>query len=331
MKLNDLLFSDFELMTSEPIIETVVEDVFAQDARYTTAKVGDVYLCGRHRLVIGDSGCEEILTKALNNRKADLLLTDPPYGVDIEAVDKCKGKVIGRSNARVRDGVRTTIANDNLKESEFTSFIEKTFSVLLKHIRPGGVYYIFYGDNGPSRLAIPEALKNNGGHISSTIIWIKDQLLLSFADYKWKHEPIIYGWKKGASHKWYGGFNKSTVIERETIKQLNLNELSRSKLIKIIVKLLELGEPPSSIIRCDKPYRSTLHPTQKPIPLFKQFIQNSSSEGELVLDPFGGSGTTLLACEELNRDCAIIEIMPRYAIDSVIRWEQLTGKKAIKL
>jgi DNA modification methylase len=340
VELNDLQLNDFELLlrdydnalqSNEQKLEIDIE-THSINEKTITAKIGDVFDCGEHRVVVGSACNVETIATALKHQAADLLLTDPPYGVGAEKAALVRIRNIKHSSLRVEEGVRVGIINDTLKREEYTEFINSSFSSIIRNLKPGGVFYVWHGDAGFSHLVMQTALENLNCHISGNLVWLKDQFILSFADYKWQHEPCFYGWLKGASHNFYGARNSSTILERDAIKHLNLRGLDKAKLIKIIVKLIELGTKNiSSIIRCDKPPRSPMHPSQKPVTLFKQLILNSTLENALVLDPFGGSGTTLIACEELKRRCALVELDPLYAQESIMRWESMTGQKAVKV
>ena len=165
-----------------------------------------------------------------------------------------------------------------------------------------------------------------GFYLSQMLVWNKNTMVLGHNDYQWKHEPCLYGWKEGASHYFTDDRTQTTVFEDKP----NINKMSKDELKALCKKLLE-PKVPVSIIDEDKPARSEDHPTMKPVKLMARLIINSSQKGETVLDSFGGSGTTLIACEQLDRKCYTMELDPRYCDVIVKRWEDMTGQKAVKI
>lgn len=196
-----------------------------------------------------------------------------------------------RSRHRRTDGV--TIANDDMDDESFTAFLTKAFKSAKPLIKAGGGFYIWHADN--TRKAFVDALEQVGWTPREILVWNKNHFTLSRQDYHWKHEPCLYGWNDGAAHYWAGGRAQSTVLD------------------------------------FDRPTRSEDHPTMKPIPLFDRLIRNSCPPEGVVLDIFGGSGTTLLACEQNGRTCWMIELDPRFVAVIIRRWEALTGQKAEKI
>lgn len=170
------------------------------------------------------------------------------------------------------------------------------------------------------------AAHNVGWQIRQCLIWNKNSLVLGRQDYQWKHEPCLYFWKDGASHYFVDKRNLTTVIEEQL---QDIDKLSKQEMKDILQKIFVDKELPTTVIDCDKPTKSADHPTMKPVPLIGQLICNSSRRGDTVLDVFGGSGTTLIAAEQLGRCCRMVEFEPVY-IDVIIkRWEELTGMKAV--
>lgn len=184
------------------------------------------------------------------------------------------------------------IENDCPKEEDFIAFLTLAFSSAEKVMLPGAAFYIFYASR--SHIAFETALKNCGLSVRQQLIWNKNSFVLGRQDYQWKHESILYGWKEGASHYFIDSRSETTVID------------------------------------CEKPSRSESHPTMKPVSLISKLISNSSKKGQLVFDGFGGSGSTLIACEQLERPCCIMELDEKYATVIVERWEQFTGREAIR-
>lgn len=219
------------------------------------------------------------------------MVTDPPYNVDYE--EKAKHIAKNYSNQRISNGAHTNIENDKMTKEEFFIFLEKVYKNMLEVLEKGGSYYIWYATQ--ETINFLKALKDAGSDFRQILIWNKNHIVLGRQDYQWKYEPCIYGWKEGAPHNWYSDRKQTTVLD------------------------------------FNKPLRSLEHPTIKPVDLFKYLIENSSKVGDKVLDLFGGSGTTLIACEELNRECYMMEFEPKYVEVIIKRWENLTGEKAIKI
>lgn len=202
---------------------------------------------------------------------------------------------------------------------EFLEFLDRAFANMAQHLKNGGAFYIWHASS--TVYEFEEALRINSLKPRQQLIWVKNSLVLGRQDYQWKHEPCLYGWKDGASHYFVNCRTKTTVEEQE-----DLQELKKSELIDLIMSIFQ--ETKQSIIYENKPSRSEEHPTMKPIKLIAQLVANSSREGESVLDLFGGSGTTLIACEQLNRKCYMMEYDPKYVDVIIDRWERYTGKKA---
>lgn len=193
-----------------------------------------------------------------------------------------------RKRHRRTDGL--VIMNDKMDDDSFHQFLVDAFAAAEEVMKPGASFYIWHADNESYNFR--GALRDVGLTLRQTLIWNKNTMTLGRQDYQWKHEPCLYGWKDGASHHWYNDRSQTTVIDM------------------------------------DKPSRSVDHPTMKPVPLFAYQIQNSTKPGDLVFDSFGGSGTTLIACEQLERTCYMMELDPRYVDVIIRRWETLTGNKA---
>ena len=253
----------------------------------TSIQRGDLFRLGRHRLLCGDATSAEDVGRLMDGKKADLLLTDPPYGVSYAS----KNEFLNALDKGNR--IQTEIENDHKTPEEMSAFWVAAFTTVREHMRPGASYYV----TGPLAGDLPLfllALKEGGFPLRHMLIWAKNNHVLGRSDYHYKHEPIIYGWVEGA-HTFYGGRSET------------------------------------SLWTIDKPHKSDLHPTMKPVALFAKAIENSTKSGETVLDPFLGSGTTLVACEQLGRTCYGMEISPQYCQVIIDRWEKLTGQKAEKV
>ena len=270
------------------------------------AKLGDIYQLGEHRLMCGDSTSEEDTQKLGGGCTLDLLFTDPPYNVDI-------------SNSQ---GMK--IANDNMKDSEFFKFLNGAFECASKLLKKGGAFYIWYADS--EDLNFRNACFNNKLTIKQCLIWVKNEFNFGRQDYKWQHEPCLYGWKDGDSHYFVEEYNHPTIIE----DKLDFEKMKKEDM-KELLKTIFSEKVPKTIIRENKPIMNDLHPTMKPIRMCAKLISNSTKPGETVLDLFGGSGSTLIACEQLGRKCYMMEYDPKYVDVIIKRWEDFTGEKAIKL
>lgn len=168
-----------------------------------------------------------------------------------------------------------------------------------------------------------------GMKVRQILVWNKNTFALGRQDYQWKHEPCLYGWKDGAAHYFIDDRTKTTV---EEIEIKDINNMKKEELLSLCKQLLSQAERyKTTVIDEDKPSRSAEHPTMKPIKLLARQISNSTLPHELVLDPFGGSGSTIIACEQLNRRCHMMELDPHYCDVIIDRWEKLTGSKAVKI
>ncbi len=278
-------------------------DVEAAKPKVPVTKPGDIYQLGEHRLICGDSTKAQYAARLMDGEKADLLVTDPPYDVDYSAKDKEK------------------IANDNMTKPAFIEFLQKAMRAANDNMRAGAAFYVWHA--GLNTSLFSEALGKVGWTVREILIWNKNVFSFGRQDYQWKHEPCLYGWKDGAAHYFIDKRNLSTVIQKE----LDLDKMTKADMKELLRKIY-LGDLPTTVIDCDKPQKSPDHPTMKPVPLIGKLINNSSRQGDIVLDVFGGSGTTLIACEQLHRKCRMIELEPVYCDVIVKRWENLTGLKA---
>lgn len=266
------------------------------------SKYGDVWQLGAHRLMCGDSTILTDVQKLMNGVAADLMVTDPPY------------------NVAVKNSSGMTIQNDNLQDDDFYALIRDAISNAAMVMRPGAAFYVWHADS--EGLNFRNAVKEAGLLVKENIIWVKNHFTLGRQDYQWKHEPCLYGWKDGAAHYFQNVRNISTII-----KEKDLEEMSHDELVNLVGELV--GD--STVWNENRPQSDDLHPTMKPVPLIERQIKNSSKQGWTVIDLFGGSGTTLLACENLGRACCMMELDPHYVDIIIERWEKLTGQKAVLL
>lgn len=230
---------------------------------------GDLWIVGRHRLLCGDATRTEDVERLMDGKKANLIVTDPPYGVSFKS----------------SDGL--TIQNDSMKDEEFYTFLLTAFQCMAEHLENGGSAYVFHVDT--EGLNFRKAFIDAGFHLAGVCIWVKNSLVLGRSDYQWQHEPVLFGWKKGGKHSWYSDRRQTTIWNY------------------------------------DKPKRNKNHPTSKPLDLLGYPICNSSQENAIILDTFGGSGSTLMACEQLNRICHMMELDEKYASVILRRYVEDTG------
>jgi len=270
-------FSDDELGEmgqGEALLDEDKLDEVPDKPETAITKPGDLWLLGNHRLLCADSTSDAAIARLMDGGKADMIFTDPPYGI----------AYVGKTKKRL------TIQNDAMSDTDFSAFLGKAFGAMRKVCDGGAPYYVCHADG--KTMLFRQALMDSGFEVKQTVIWAKQSFVLGRQDYQWQHEPILYGWVAGASHKWYGGRAETTVWE------------------------------------IDRPTRSEEHPTMKPVELCARAIRNSSRKGDTVLDLFGGSGSTLIACEHTGRKACLCEIDPLYTDVIVKRWEQATGRKA---
>ena len=307
---------DLPPMDGEVKEEEAKEDNFNPDSVTGKAKSkeGDIFKLGRHRLICGDSTDAQVLQILMADQKADLLLTDPPYNVDYSS----KNKALNAADKGNR--VQKDIANDSMDAQAFKDFLCKAFANANAHLKPGGAFYIWHADTEGLnfRLAVREA----GWELKQVLVWVKNNFVLGRQDYQWKHEPCLYGWKPGASHYFIARRDLVNITEDEA---LDLNAMTKQELKDLLTKIMEL---PTTVIYEDKPMRSADHPTMKPLKLMGRLIKNSTRPGEVVLDLFGGSGSTMMAAEQLGRSCYMVELDPVYIDVICKRYEELTGDKA---
>lgn len=247
-------------------------DVEEELRKPTVAKLGDVWHLGKHRVICGDSTKAETYSALLGDKKANLVVTDPPYNVDVE---ETAGKIL----------------NDNMSDSDFYQFLLAMFTQVEQHMESDASIYVFHADT--EGLNFRKAFKDAGFYLSGCCVWKKNSLVLGRSPYQWQHEPCLFGWKQKGKHQWFSDRKQTTIWEY------------------------------------DRPKSSKDHPTMKPVQLMAYPIQNSSMRGTLVLDPFLGSGSTLLASDQTGRVCYGIELDEKFVDVIVRRYMEATGDTAI--
>ena len=303
--------------------DKVKEDDFDPDAeRYEpVTKQGDIFQLGNHRLMCGDSTKQEDVAKLMQGEQADLWLTDPPYNVDYNSKNDYLNKV-GKGGA-----VQVDIENDKMSDSQFRQFLHDAFSSVVSVMRDGCSFYVWTAQ-GHAMTDIMQALDGVGLPFRQQLIWKKNNFVLGRMDYQWIHEPCLYGWKEGAAHYFIGVRNRTTVYSDG--EEIDIDKMKKSEMQKLLHDILD-NPTPTTVIDCPKPQRSADHPTMKPVRLFGYQMANSSRPGDIILDTFGGSGTTIIAAQQLDRKARLMELDPHYCDVIIARWEKLTGEKATKL
>ena len=299
------------------IIEDEAPEV--QEDKPAKSKLGEIYQLGDHRLMVGDSTKADQVAELMAGEQADLLVTDPPYGVDY---GNYKDAEEAKRLKRRTDGL--TVANDAFEDdSGLVEFLTSANQVADANLKDGGAFYIWHASSKSK--SFQDACAAMGWQTRQTLIWAKDRLSLGRQDYQWQHEPCLYGWKGGAGHYFVDIRTLTTIFDDEK----PLDELGNKELKELVANYR--ATIPTTIIREPKPTKSEEHPTMKPVRLIAKLIGNSSRERERVLDIFGGSGTTMIACEQLNRICYMMELDPHYADVIIERWEKFTGQKAVRI
>ena len=260
----DLNFTGFDEKELAELFGVNDKDVKDDDFDLTAAlekasfvEKGDIWVVGKHKLMCGDATSSEDVSKLMEDKKANLILTDPPYNVSFKS----------------SDGL--TIQNDSMKNNDFYEFLYSSFKNMADHLENGGAAYIFHADT--EGLNFRKAFIDAGFHLAGCCIWVKDSLVLGRSDYQWQHEPVLYGFMQNGKHPWYSDRKQTTIWN------------------------------------FDKPKKNSNHPTSKPLDLLAYPINNSTQANAIVIDTFGGSGSTLMACEQMNRICYTMELDEKYA------------------
>ena len=276
----DLGLTGFDVSELEDLIgkdsSDVEDDDYDLDAALEKAAFvqrGDVWNVGRHKLMCGDATSSEDVNTLMEDKKANLIVTDPPYNVAFES----------------SDGL--SIKNDKMENTKFYEFLLAAFKNMASHLEKGGAAYVFHADT--EGLNFRKAFIDAGFHLSGCCIWVKNSLVLGRSDYQWQHEPVLYGFLQNGNHYW-------------------------SK---------NAGRSQTTIWNFDKPKKNKNHPTSKPLDLLAYPIGNSSQENAIVIDTFGGSGSTLMTCEQTNRTCYMMELDEKYASVILRRYVEDTGNE----
>jgi len=282
-------------------------------------KYGDIWELGGHRLMCGDAADFNDVGLLMAGAEADLIITDPPYNVDYEAKDKSLESANKRNTTRKVN----EIIGDRMDDDEFYNFLFRVFSNYCDIAKAGAAVYVFHADI--EGLTFRQAFDASGFSLKQVLIWEKNQFVIGRQDYHWRHEPILYGWKEGAAHYFIDDRHQDTVMIEDDI---DFAAMKKSDLVAYIERLRDDLSARTSVQYEKKPAKSDMHPTMKPVALVGRLMANSSRTGENVVDLFGGSGTTLIAAEQLRRTAYIMELNPVYCDVIIDRWEEFTGKRA---
>ena len=304
----DMSLFGFDINTGSNEPGEVVEDDYEEDPpEEPKSKLGEIYQLGRHRLMCGDSTDAESVKKLTGGVACDMLLTDPPYNVNYTGGTKDALKIM----------------NDSMEDSAFRTFLTDAFTSADSALKTGGAFYIWHADSEGFNFRF--AVRNAGWKLRQCLVWVKNSIVLGRQDYQCKHEPCLYGWKEG-THYFTDDRTQATVID----DKIDLKKLKKEEMLELLQKIYS-DKVPTTVLYEDKPLVNDIHPTMKPIKLMAQLIRNSTEPEQSVLDIFGGSGSTLMACEQLNRTCYTMELDPRYVDCIIDRWEKFTGQKATLL
>lgn len=281
LKMEPLLL-DVPEVKLEPVSPETDPDEVPEAPKEPVIQRGDIVMLGKHRILCGDSCSPADVEWLMAGKLANIVQTDPPYGVSYAD----KNKYLNFISPGNR--IQTPIENDHESAQDMKRLWTDSFSLMATYLRDGGVYYI-HGPQGGELAMMMMSIVDSGLELKHMLIWVKNNHVLGRCDYNYKHEPILYGWKPGAGHKFYADFDVSTW-------------------------------------EVNKPLKSELHPTQKPVELAVRAIKNSSKTNDIILDVFLGSGFVLIASEQLNRVCYGMELSPNYVQVATERWINFTGR-----
>ncbi len=263
----------FDWSEAEKLLDTLHEDTADDEdnfnveealPEYPVTHKGDIWLLGKHRLMCGDSTNPKDIATLMDGKKAQLIVTDPPYNVDY--------------TGKTKDALK--IENDKMGNDQFYDFLLAAYTRMYEVADDGASIYVFHADS--EGLNFRKAFIEAGFKLAQCCIWAKQVMVMGRQDYHWMQEPVLYGWKPTSGHYWNSDRKQTTLWQ------------------------------------FDRPFRNEYHPTMKPIPLISYPIKNSSKLGDIVLDPFGGSGSTLIACEDTERICYTSELDPKF-VDVIVK------------
>lgn len=322
----DIDLTGFELDIDTGSFDSVEEDAFEKDQEHDVnehgVERGQVWICGEHRVMCGDATSKEDADKLMDGGLADMVFTDPPYGVAIGDKNKLLNEHVG--NGRRGHSIEKNIEGDTLDTGSLYEMLKAAMSNLREHCTEECSYYVTSPQGGEIGLMMM-MMRDAGLPVRHNLVWVKNVATFSLGrlDYDYRHEPIFYTWTK--RHNFYGGYSNTVIDGTQDVDKMDKAELKET-----IRKLrMVIDGTQDSVIYEDKPLKCDLHPTMKPVKLVARFLLNSSLEGDTVADFFGGSGSTMIACEQLHRKARMMELDPHYVDVILTRWEELTGLKAV--
>lgn len=275
------------------------------------SKPGDVWVCGPHRIMCGDATVMTHWDQLLGEEKVDMVWSDPPYNVAYES--KLAGK----------------IKNDDMGDADFRELLDGAFKVMFAVMKPGAAIYIAHADT--EGFNFRGAFIGAGFKLSGCLIWKKDSLVLGRSDWQWIHEPILYGWKPGSKHRWYGGRKNVTVQDFGGGAPFVQQEdgtwaITIGDQVLVVSGDAKVNEMPTTMLYHEKPKRSELHPTTKPVGLIEKMLKNNARPGDIVADSFGGSGSTMIAAERMGMCARLMELDPKFTDVQAQRYFDYTGR-----
>lgn len=294
-EVEDLLATyDYKEDIGKPIIEDEFDvNQYIEEHPEPTTKSGQLWKLGDHYLLCGDATKSEDIDKLLQGNKADLVVTDPPYNVAVSS-----------DSQELQKSGRGKIMNDNMSDSDFDDFLTAVFKNYSVSMNPNAAIYVFHGSS--YQREFENAMNAADIMVRSQCIWVKNNATFGWSQYRWQHEPVFYAYKKNEAPAWYGDRKQTTVWQDDLLEDL-----------------------PATVWRINRDDTTKYyHPTQKPLSLIAIPVRNSSKRNDVVLDLFGGSGSTLMTCDQLERVCFTLELDPIFCDVIIERWEQATGKKA---
>ncbi len=298
----------------------------AEHETSTVTQHGDVWILGAHRLVCGDCTDAAALSQLMQGDRAAIMWTDPPYNVAYgDKAEMLQGYSKGHRNT-------TRILNDDMDDASFRAFLAAFYRSAFSILDAGGAIYVAHSEI--ERANFTNEFLRTGFKLSGVVIWRKNALVLGRSDYQWIHEPILYGWKPGAAHRWYGGRKKTTVAQlgdhSPFVQRADGRwELSLGGSVFVVNGAAEVEEALPSVILEERPRRNDLHPTMKPVALIEAQLRNHVRKGDVVADLFGGSGSTLIAAERMGLKARLMELSPVFCDVIVRRWQEYMGGGAV--
>jgi len=324
-------FSDDELADLFGDAELAANDKDPDDAPALAPDAitvpGDTWVLGAHRLRCGSSLEIGDWDKLMNGELADVVWTDPPYNVDIGA----KNKMLDKADKGNR-GKTGAIMNDKMGDGDFYQFLLDMYAAVFTVMKSGAPIYVAHADMEGTNFR--KAFQDAGFKLQNCLIWNKNNFVLGRHDYQPKHEPILYGWKPGSAHRWYGGRKQTTVVEHGEGGPVTKLADGRWAIkigddVLVVDGEAKLEQSPGSVIYEPKPQKSDLHPTMKPVALVERMLKSSARGGDIVVDAFGGSGTTLVAADRLGMSARLMELDPHFCDVIIRRWQNYTGRRAV--